>query len=436
MPRQIQHPSHPQHPLTLCIHQYGDRSWFICDLCNKLCENVFCYYCYLCDFNIDITCEKFGEDNNYLFQYQRTEKEEDDDSDHAIQLPISLSDFSKEVITPFIIRNGGSIINVDDMTSVTMPATNLNFSMLFNYHKHPLSLTKADDDDNNGKNEMIKICDLCITPILSPPYYSCADCKYFVHLTCYFLPKTIRDDDPLHEYNPRRCQNHKLTLYGTSSKDICCKSTNGIAYCCQSCHVTIDVKCASLPAIIKHASHRNHKLIKREIRWQIRPCVVCDNSVYSQIAYYCSNVNCEDFWIHIGCAMLPPSIKHRWDKHPLLLTFDASIDHPNDFYCEACENEMHPKRGMYHCRECDQSFHTRCLTESGRHGNIKFGRQLEFGDLHPHPLTYNIVSLKYKCDRCGRVAYKERGFECANSNCNCALCEYCGLDYLYYERLL
>ncbi|PIN03183.1 hypothetical protein CDL12_24295 [Handroanthus impetiginosus] len=575
MPRQMQHPSHPQHPLTLCIDQYGQGYSVICSLCRRRFKNEFCYHCYLCEFDIDISCEQLGMDDNYLFQDERflshlchrhplmlqrkpasiflcdgcgtnegeemaytcsacefwvhkscasfpmkkeiyhhhhplslafsfplkhtkylaaykcdicckrfcptywvyfcnrcrffahvkcatrgninllTEKEEDDDSDHAIQLPISLSDFSKEVITSFIIRHGGSIINVDDMpTSVTMPSTNSNLSILFNYHKHPLSLIKVDDDDDNGKNEM-KVCDLCITPILSPPYYSCADCKYFVHLTCYFLPKTISDDDPLCEYRPRHCQNHKLTLYASSedkqflfcwtssscsSEDgdksllfcrMCEKLTTGIVYSCQACDMMIDVKCASLPTIIKHASHPSHKLIKR-VPGKGFLCVGCYGYIWSDldIAYCCGNNVCYDFWIHTGCAMLPPSIKHRWDKHPLLLTFDASMDHPSDFYCEACEEEMHPKRGMYHCRECDQSFHTYCLPESGEHRNIKFGRQFEFGDLHPHPLTYNIVSLKYTCDRCGRIAYEKPGFECANSNCNYALCEYCGLEYL------
>ncbi|PIN05183.1 hypothetical protein CDL12_22280 [Handroanthus impetiginosus] len=432
---------HHHHPLSLAfsfppehrIYLYD----FICDICCKrFCPIYWIYFCDRCRFFTHIKCAT-QENTNLL-----TEKEEDDDSDHAIQLPISLSDFSKEVIAPFIIRHGGLIINVDDMpTSVTMPSTDSNFSMLFNYHKHPLSLIKVDDDDeNNGKNEM-KICDLCITPILSPPYYSCADCKYFVHLTCYFLPKTIRDDDPLYEYRPYPCQNHKLTLYGTSCKEkrllfcrICGNYTNGIAYCCQSCDVTIDVKCASLPTIIKHASHRNHKLTKRRLGRVGYYCVGCDAYIWSSyIAYCCGNNDCYDFGIHTGCAMLSPSIKHRWDKHPLLLTYDASIDHPSDFYCEVCEEEMHPKRGMYHCRECDQSFHTYCLTESGPNRNIKFGRQFEFGDLHPHPLTYNIVSLKHECDRCGGVAYEKRGFECANSNCNYALCEDCGLKCKHHN---
>ncbi|PIM98894.1 hypothetical protein CDL12_28620 [Handroanthus impetiginosus] len=405
-----------------------------CDICHKhICPTYWIYYCDRCRFFTHVKCAA-KENINLL-----TEKEKDDDSDHVIQLPVS--DFSKEVIAPFIIRQGGSISNADNMpTSVTMPATNSNFSMLFNYHKHPLSLIKLEDEGDKGKNDM-KICDLCITPILSPPYYSCADCKYFVHLACYLLPKTIRDDDPLYE-DPQGCENHKLTLYA-SSKDLdkslllcwmCEKLTNGIVYCCQGCDIMIDVKCASLPTIVKHASHQNHKLIKRVAGClKHYSCYCCDTSIGARdTAYFCNNSVCSDLdsAIHSECAPLPPTIKHRWDKHPLLLTFDAHIDHPSEFYCEACEEEMLPKGGMYHCRECDQSFHVRCLTESGRHRNIKFDRQFEFGDLHPHPLTYNIVSLKYECDDCGEVVYESRGFECA-SNCNYALCEYCGLQYLY-----
>ncbi|PIN07843.1 hypothetical protein CDL12_19576 [Handroanthus impetiginosus] len=554
MPRQIQHPSHPQHILYLCTNQYESYSSVCCDLCQRLIS-IFWYHCRQCGFDIDISCEHLNDllqeqrllrhschehplmlqrkpasnffcdgcgtneggemayicsacefwvhrscaslpmekriyhhhplslafsfpfkHRKYLFEYKcdichksfypaywvyhcdlcrffvhvkcaaqeniniLTEKEEDDDSDHVIRLPVSVSDFSKEVITPFIIRQGGSMIYVDDMpTSVTMPATNSKLSMLFNYHKHPLSLIKVDDDGDNSKNEM-KICDLCITPILSPPYYSCADCKYFFHLPCYLLPKTIRDDDPLYEYRPQSCQNHKLRLYASSEDreesfflecSVCYIETTGIAYYCQACNIMIDVKCASMPTIIKHASHRNHKLIRRVPDKTYR-CVGCNEDILSSfdVVYCCSNNVCDDSAIHTECAMLPPSIKHRWDKHPLLLTYDPSIDHPSDFYCEACEEEMHPKRRMYHCRECDQSFHIGCLTESGSHRNIKFGRQFEFGDLHRHPLTYNIVSLKHKCNGCGGIAYKGRGFECTNSNCSYALCENCGLKYL------
>ncbi|PIN16815.1 hypothetical protein CDL12_10546 [Handroanthus impetiginosus] len=507
MPRQIEHPSHPEHPLTLCIHPYGRNSRFRCDLCGESCENVFCYNCCHCEFDIDISCKELGTDDNYIFQDQRfllhpchkhplmlqrkpastflcdgcgtNEGKEMAYTCGACELWVHKSCASfpmeKEVYHhhhslllafsfPLNHRKYLYEYKCDICRGYFCPtywvyycnrcrffahvkcATRENINLLTAKEEdddsdhviqlpHPLSLIKVDDDDDHGKNEL-KICDLCITPILSPPYYSCADCKYFVHLTCYLLPKTIHDDDPLNKYDSEGCQNHKLTLFASSGNPdewfllcrMCDKVTTGIAYLCQACNVMIDVKCASLPTIIKHASHRNHKLIKRVAGWlKYDACYCCAKSMKAQdTAYFCNNNVCKDldFVMCIGCATLPPSIKHRWDKHPLLLTHDAYIDHPSEFYCEACEEEIEPKRWMYHCRECDQSFHIRCLTESGHHKNIKFGRKFEFGGLHPHPFTFNKVSLKFKCDGCGEIVYEHSGFECA-SNCNYALCRDC-----------
>ncbi|KAL1535837.1 hypothetical protein AAHA92_28570 [Salvia divinorum] len=105
------------------------------------------------------------------------------------------------------------------------------------------------------------------------------------------------------------------------------------------------------------------------------------SSCHKDVAYYdcyrCCNSSC-DFIVHVRCAVLPKSVSsHRWDKHhQLLLTYDATLNHLGDFYCDQCETQMNPKSWMYYCSSCDLSFHPQCFqTTSGEYRNIKFGQE-------------------------------------------------------------
>lgn len=80
-----------------------------------------------------------------------------------------------------------------------------------------------------------------------------------------------------------------------------------------------------------------------------------------------------NFHLHPGCALLPRTTRHRWDKHPLTLSYPPFSYHPDEFYREICELEIHPKFWLYHCRECDYSFHPRCILQLDEYSNIKFG---------------------------------------------------------------
>ncbi|KAH6765193.1 hypothetical protein C2S51_016442 [Perilla frutescens var. frutescens] len=510
LPTQILHPSHPHHPL----HLFEDQvTGYRCNLCRHRFRSVLRYRCHRCDFDIDITCKKlsidelFGErslthpghhhpltlmrklssliacdacgteDRDMVYSYfchlkcatstaQIAKREflSKDETTDLIELP--LHDISKELITPFVMREEGlhSIPNVNDMPeTVKMPETTAIFSCLFNYHKHPLSLVLEDhnkaatnDDDDDEEEEELKICDLCIAPISSPPYYECVACKYFVHSICYFLPKTLSSSSSSSRNFCGDCPNthdkiHKFTLYTTSKErdenielwyscGLCKLETNGIGYQCEECEMKIDVRCASLPPTIRHASHPRHKglimarILPEDEGGMKRKCHCCHEYPFStgSIVYRCSNDDC-DFVLHLSCALLPQSLtKPDSDKHPLVLTFDASPDHPSDFFCDVCEKEMHPKRWMYHCRQCDNSLHISCIHHQlfMYYSSVyfKFGRRLQLDDIHPHSLTFKLSILKKRCNICSEDVYaifrSRFGFECAS--CNYLVCFFCG----------
>ena len=210
--------------------------------------------------------------------------------------------------------------------------------------------------------------------------------------------------------------------------------TNGMVYKCEGCEMKIDVKCASLPTTIRHASHphRTPLVLTRippageEESGKPRRCHACRYYMANCIAYCCSSNDC-NFALDLECAMLPASITMReWDKHhSLMLSFDASLDHPSDFVCDFCEEELHPKHWMYHCRQCDLSFHLYCLkAASSGYRNIKFGRRFVLDGIHPnHPLTFNHITIKRRCNLCHVVLYDYCGLECAS--CYYVVCLYC-----------
>ena len=347
-----------------------------------------------------------------------------------IQFPLADISISSMLITPFVMREKGIIPNVNDMPRIIkMEDTTASYSY---YHKHPLSLVSQDDDEGNheeddAEDEERKICNVCVTPISSPPYYQCASCKYFIHLICCMLPNTLSPTSQYDDCPVSDDKNHKLTLYASDGDlslhwcYLCKHPTNGMVYKCEECRMIIDVTCASLPTAINHASHSHTNLIMSTLKPKIEKnkwikCYCCAYFLGSSFGYICSKDGCE-FALDLTCAQLPLSVrKPEWDHHPLLLTFDATSDHPSDFFCEFCEVEMHPKKPMYHCRPCDQSYHFDCLaTGSGDYRNVKFGGKFEMDSIHPHhPLTYNYITLKKRCDICHNIAYAHLGFECVS----------------------
>ena len=228
------------------------------------------------------------------------------------------------------------------------------------------------------------------------------------------LPKTFSPSSSLSSLYGEcidASESHRFKLHTPTSKlymdhtnackcDICGLFTNGRVYECEECKLMVDVKCASLPQTIRHTSHPHHTCI---LGFSFTKCQCCGYYLWN--AYHCSQ-GC-GFALHFGCALLPKSISVRaWDRyHSLMLSSDAGRGHPSNFICDNCEEELNMRTWIYYCSQCDVSFHTHCLkAASGAFRNIKFGGQFELNGIHPdHPLTFNFVTIKKKCDLCNRI---------------------------------
>ncbi|PPR86854.1 hypothetical protein GOBAR_AA33841 [Gossypium barbadense] len=87
------------------------------------------------------------------------------------------------------------------------------------YHDHNLRLTLSGEMNNDGQ------CDGCMRTI-STPFYSCEQCKFFLHKECAELPRNKRH--PFHK--------HLLTLTNSNTVIFVCSA-------CQSLHHGFNYKC-------------------------------------------------------------------------------------------------------------------------------------------------------------------------------------------------
>ncbi|MFS7956159.1 hypothetical protein Hanom_Chr07g00651311 [Helianthus anomalus] len=56
-----------------------------------------------------------------------------------------------------------------------------------------------------------------------------------------------------------------------------------------------------------------------------------------------------DVYLHPECALLlPKTIRHPYDKHPMHLSYFPIENHKIEYFCEICELELNPHSCFYH----------------------------------------------------------------------------------------
>ena len=279
-------------------------------------------------------------------------------------------------------------------------------------HAHILAFFDEQINNELFSESKDKLCEACVGPI-SAPFYGCTQCNnYFLHKCCTELPTQIQH--PLHIEHPLDLLPKVSEDFGLFSCACCQRLCNGFSFYCAKCeYFYLDVKCATLSGPIKHEGHK-HRLTPTE-KTNKPDCSACFSTIYN-LAFKCDIC---DFIMHSDCAMLPPSLKHRYDKHPFILTYYPLQDHPDDYYCEICENEENPKTWFYHCVKCDQSIHVYCARRYQEYSNIKFGASFNV-ESHQHPLKFVQFTNEYgsRCNACGKRLQQyfsiSPGFECGS----------------------
>ncbi|PWA49640.1 C1-like protein [Artemisia annua] len=398
-------PHHPKHSLVL-VYSLPDHFFNYpqyCEFCKiYIRRNEWLYHCANCRYFTHIKCALNAGPPTPPEDPSTSAANEDTNDLLHFPMSVPFTDSLKQ------LHLKESSLDNNDEVEITHPS-----------HDHPLILTAKPQDNNiPDVNDPIEVCYGCVRPLSFPNYSCCEDgCSFTLHKYCAQLPLTLK-----HQLHP----DHSLDLVDTFMYRCECTGCyswgNTFVYRCETCGFHLCPNCAYLPNIIKHKTH-NHPLIQ-----VIDPQPLCKACTRwnTCISYVCKA--CE-FQLCMFCAMRSPlSLGHRFCRgHEIPLTYPPVEDHPEDFYCDICEKEMHPKRPLYHCHDCKNSFHLDCLSPVDFFANI-FYKGTEIVSYHKHPLTYvrrQKGTPKYVCSVCNKNINGYLVLECRARVCNFTICFLC-----------
>ncbi|CAA0824661.1 Unknown protein [Striga hermonthica] len=317
------------------------------------------------------------------------------------------------------------------------------------YHNHPLTFHQLTSSSDSSSVEALLmsysrsldkglVCDACIQPIISRPYWECArlDCRYLLHDFCANIPSSVL----AFGYRGSLYQDsNKYLFHSTFPCFFCQRPCNGLGYRAyintyttamtdlETNPYTIamadleinpytiamaDLECASAPHATTHSSHeQNYHILILTMQTELIPLSCCRElwpsspwpfQPSASRTYRC--VSC-DYAIHAGCAFLPKKVSHKFDKHPLELMFTGSPNGKDECLCEVCEKDIDQQYWFYHCAICEQSFHVECIPTVGLLSKIKFGSTLDVSCHTDHPvaLTRMLTVGNQRCSYCSEI---------------------------------
>ncbi|PWA60384.1 zinc finger, PHD-type [Artemisia annua] len=316
-------------------------------------------------------------------------------------------------------------------------------------HPHELILVTTQCADTSGATSskgksymchdpMKKIellCNGCVRPITDMPFYKCANedesCNFALHEWCTRLPTSIENHPGHPQHTLVLLPNAPRVFFSVFRCKVCDLPCNGFAYCCLECNYNIDVSCGFIPEKITHKAHPNHLLSRVETSSLHKECRMCRQVNYydarGSILAFCCSI-CDDFWIHSSCALLlPETIMHKYDKHPMSLSYFPIENHKSEYFCEIREREFNPHCSFYHCHKCVQSVHSACAplilrsetdTQYWYENSIYMFVNVKFGNIHetpvhPHPLVFaQGIADDGDCSNCSRYLRYRMIFKC------------------------
>jgi hypothetical protein len=387
LPLTIQSEIHA-HPLTLVRRSLS----FTCDACGKHGKGMV-YLCAICPFLVHLQCSSYP-----LLPKQIRHG-------HPPKLPNSLQDtFPIESTSMLSCEDPGLDESIDSLTYVVkkskMGDDNIEIAVEIKHfsHEHDMNLI----DEELEKQEK---CDGCLWPI-EPPFYTCTQCRFFLHKSCVELPR--KKSHPLHR--------HPLTLlpeppYVPSFSCYACgRDCNGFVYRCDKCNFDLDVQCSLISDTFRHECHF-HQLFISCASYSGK-CNSCDSK--GQML----RCGCE-FNLDFKCATLPPTVRYEpysnSNEETFVLCFEFEDDYHDEYNCDICGKERVRNHWFYYSPYGgDLAAHPACIL--GKYPNIKFGRTYTF-DMHEHPLTFVDKSEEPHppCDKCGDSCHGMT-FECLKCN--------------------
>ncbi|XP_031396619.1 uncharacterized protein LOC116207691 [Punica granatum] len=276
-------------------------------------------------------------------------------------------------------------------------------SVMIDHFSHPHQL-KSFSIEEDSNHITCKACELN----LSGEIYGCLNCIFFLHKSC-----TELHQDLVHALHP----NHFLILrekFGQSDGKFrcsCCSETStGFVYNCEMCDFNLDIECAleTLSILeagameeLQHFAHDHLLSLCYRKDYNGPNCNACKQPVHG-LCYCC--LSCESFVLHQSYCHTATELKHPFHpQHPL-----TPLPRPLEkryFYCSACNRKS--MGFTFYCAECDFYLDIRCANAKPtlRH------------QLHEHDLAYFERATSLHCNACGNSCNTDL-YRCAPCNFN------------------
>ncbi|KAL3637269.1 hypothetical protein CASFOL_019568 [Castilleja foliolosa] len=446
---------HHPHPLLLTYSHIQYNGF--CAICGRWYDGEFensgVYVCFHCSYYAHIKCAIYADPHHISLKPVLIREAQ---IPNLVRLPMPNEHTSvmNTILTNYVGDDATSI-SIGDHTSTSIATGSDDHQSdgckLFEnnkIHEHPLIFH---EDNHHPEAGVARVCNACVQ-LISPsdPFYSCANnnnnnnelvspcCKdFFLHRCCAHLPTTLITQHYSHGYK----DSHPLTLLSKVNNWFnmfrcrgCQRRCNGFAYACVQCNFYVDVVCAFMHTSITHDGHAKSHILHPPKYFKGWMCIRCSEEIKinGEIGYECNS--CLNFSLHARCALLPDTITHKFDRHPLKLLIDDNHlqlvvrsggdqkkeDEETIMFCEICEQDMiDNKRWYYGCKKCDQYFHVDCIPTLDRLSRIKFGfTSTARVTCHDCPLAcVRALSVDgYRCGHCQEIIRESDkiAFECSD----------------------
>ncbi|GAB4829616.1 hypothetical protein Ancab_040638 [Ancistrocladus abbreviatus] len=352
LPQELQHPSHPTHPLKL--RPFDDLSTLYSLSC-RLCE--FAFDRGLATDRLAYVCDN---PNNMCFE-----------------------------VGPFVMH-----------VECALQELSLKEHPL---HQHPLAFIT--------ENICFENCAACGTKIgYSNDHYSCLDCKIKIHPGCAEVDSPTTSElqaQANQQWRSARIFHWIRRPYtplleitvneGDIRCGLCGSLVNGPAYGCEESELFLHQHCAKMPEYFLHPTHEFPLFINLERDKFV--CNLCHLTYEGDDFQYVYKSEDGNFKMHPYCAALKATWHHPRHEHPFVFVKEG---HPsNSGNCPACGTEICSSSvtstSYYLCWTCNISFHARCFDSP----------KVKHLYRHPDPLTLyfdpvpiNYEDKDYYCDFC------------------------------------
>lgn len=173
LPKQINHPMHPKHPLILHKESpYHALGYCICDACYIDDWKFFTYHCSLCEFDLDVSCAILDRG----FQHESHEHP-------LISLPWPGTLFCNACRTT---EQDSSYVCSICPFWIHKKCALLPKKVDFKDHNHSLLLAYSIPLEHRSFNKFCEVCHENTRP--ADWCYYCGPCRYFIHLKCLVSP--------------------------------------------------------------------------------------------------------------------------------------------------------------------------------------------------------------------------------------------------------